>query len=145
MENKLSKNQNRLWIIINYSSLIALLLFFYTGKLFQWPVIVILLMIASIIMLFVSFLKSFIKTNFWKMVHTSNGNLDEREKQVVLNALKYSYSIFTVICLVIIYIFVIVKPAFIDVVVAGGLIYLAHTLPATIVGWKEAYFAVENK
>ncbi|MFC2088211.1 hypothetical protein ACFLSX_01290 [Calditrichota bacterium] len=100
----------------------------------------IILMIVSVIMLFVSFLKAFIKTSFWKMVHTSNQNLDEREKQIVLNALKYSYSIFTVICLVIIYVFAVVKPDFVDVVLAGGLLYLAHTLPATIVGWKEEYY-----
>lgn len=71
------------------------------------------------------------------MVHTSSKNLDEREMQVVLNALRYSYSIFTIVCLLIIYVFAIVEYQPIDVLLAGGLLYLAHSLPAAIVGWNE--------
>ncbi len=78
------------------------------------------------------------------MVHTSSKNLDEREMQVVLNALRYAYSIFAIICLIIIYAFAIAEYQPIDVLLAGGLLYLAHTLPAGIVGWKEKNIATEN-
>ena len=71
------------------------------------------------------------------MVHTSLKNLDEREMQVVLNALRYAYSIFAIICLIIIYAFAIAEYQPIDVLLAGGLLYLAHTLPAAIVDWNE--------
>ena len=139
MENTNLKKQNRMWIALNYLSLIAVLVFFYTGKYFHWPLFLAIFTIVSLGIFFISFLKAFIKTNFWKMVHTSNKNLDERETQIVLNALKYSYSIFTVICLIIIYFFAVAKPGFIDVILAGGLLYLAHTLPPAIVGWNEKY------
>jgi hypothetical protein len=90
-----------------------------------------------------SFNKAFIKTKYWKMVHTKSKNLDEREMNVVLNALKYSYSIFTILCLVIIYSFAIFEFYPIDVVLAGGLLFLAHILPASIVGWNEKIFETD--
>ena len=73
------------------------------------------------------------------MVHTSSKNLDEREILAVLNGLKSSYSIFTVTCLIIIYTFALIGYPRIDVLLAGALLLLAHTLPAAIVGWNERY------
>ena len=78
------------------------------------------------------------------MVHTSYKNLDEREMLVILNALKYAYSIFTIICLIIIYAFAITEYYQIDILLAGGLLLLAHTLPAAIVGWNEKYIATDD-
>lgn len=137
MKNQNQKKQHRIWIIFNYLSLIAVLAFFYTGKHFQWPIFYIVLEIGSLLILLITFLRIFIKTKLWRMVHTSYKNLDEREVQVVLTSLKYSYSIFTIICLIIIYAFAITEFHPIDVLLAGGLLYLAHTLPAAIVGWNE--------
>jgi len=144
MKNQNSRKQNRVWITLNYLSLFAVLTFFYTGKNFQWPIIFIIIEIGSITILLFSFFKAFIKTKFWRMVHTKSKNLDEREKNVVLNSLKYAYSIFTIICLIIIYAFAVAEFHPIDVVLAGALLYFAHTLPAAIVGWNEKYSATEN-
>jgi hypothetical protein len=60
-------------------------------------------------------------------------------KQVMLNSLKYSYSVFTIIVLVIVYGFAIAEQGPVDVVIAVCLLYIAHTLPAAIVGWKEKF------
>jgi len=57
--------------------------------------------------------------------------------QVMLVSLKYSYSIFSIVTLIIIYGFAVVEQGPIDVVIAACLLYLAHTLPAAITGWKE--------
>lgn len=67
-------------------------------------------------------------------------------KQVMLNSLKYSYSAFTIIVLVIVYGFAIAEQGPIDVVIAACLLYIAHTLPAAIVGWKEKiiYLSIHN-
>ncbi len=137
MEEQNFKKQNRYWILLNYISLIAVLVFFYTGKYFQWPISSVIFEIGSLSIFIISFIRAFIKTKFWKLVHTSSKNLDEREMQVVLNALRYAYSIFAIICLIIIYAFAIAEYHPIDVLLAGGLLYLAHTLPAAIVGWNE--------
>ncbi len=144
MEQQNFRKQNRYWILLNYLSLIAILVFFYTGKYFQWPIFSVISEIGSLTIFIISFFRAFIKTKFWKMVHTSSKNLDEREMQVVFNALKYAYSIFTIVCLIIIYAFAIAEYQPIDVLLAGGLLYLAHTLPAALVGWNETNIATEN-
>ena len=71
------------------------------------------------------------------MVHTSSKNLDERELKVVMNALKHAYTIFTIFSLLLIYAFAIADSQPIDVLLAAGLLYLAHILPAAWVGWNE--------
>ncbi len=144
MEQQNFRKQNRYWILLNYLSLIAVLIFFYILKYLQWPLFSVIFEIGSVAILIISFFRAFIKTKFWKMVHTSSKNLDEREMQVALNALKYAYSIFTIVCLIIIYAFAITKYLPIDVLLASGLLYLAHTLPAAIVGWNEKNIATEN-
>ena len=63
--------------------------------------------------------------------------LDEREIQVVLKSLRISYSIFTIFCLIIIYGFALIASDPVDVLIAGTLLYMAHTLPAAVVGWNE--------
>ena len=141
---KKSRNQNRAWILLNYVSLIGGLSLFYTVKIYHWPLSFLLLEIAIFALLLFSLFKAFIITKFWKMVHTSSKNLDEREMQVVLNALKFAYGIFAIICLILIYAFAIAEKQPIDVLLAGGLLYLAHTLPAAIIGWKEKYLALQE-
>ena len=141
---KNQKLQNRFWIVLNLISLVLLLMFFYLGKFSKWQIIFIIAEILSIAIFIVSLYLGFIKTKFWKLVHSKSKNLDEREMNVVLNALKYAYSIFAIICLVIIYAFAVAEYHPIDVVLAGGLLYLAHTLPAVIVGWNEEIITMEN-
>jgi len=78
------------------------------------------------------------------MVHTSSKSLDEREMQVVLSAVRYAYGIFAIICLILIYAFAVAEKQAIDVLLAGALLYLAHTLPAAIIGWKEKYLNLQK-
>lgn len=137
MENQKLRKQNKIWISINYLSLITGILLFYIVKTYNLPLTILWFEIGIIAVLLVSFYKAFITTKFWKMVHTSSKNLDEREMQVVLNALRYAYGIFAIICLIIIYAFAIAENQPIDVVLAGGLLYFAHILPVGIVGWNE--------
>lgn len=144
MKDAKSRNQNRAWILLNYLSLIGGLSLFYTVKIYHWPLSFLLLEIGIFAVLLFSLFKAFIITKFWKMVHTSSKNLDEREMQVVLNALKYAYGIFAIICLILIYTFAIAEKQPIDVLLAGGLLYLAHTLSAAIVGWKEKYLTLQE-
>ena len=141
---KKSRNQNRAWILLNYVSLIGGVTLFYAVKIYHWPLSFLLLEIGIFAILLFSLFKAFITTKFWKMVHTSSKNLDEREMQVVLNALKYAYGIFAIICLVLIYAFAIAVRQPINVVLAGALLYLAHTLPAAIIGWKEKYLTLQE-
>ena len=139
MKQQNFREQNRFWILLHYFSLIAVLVFYYSGKYLHWPIVTVIFEIGFLAIFLISFFKVFIKTKFWKMVHTSSKNLDEREILAVLNGLKSSYSIFTVTCLIIIYTFALIGYPRIDVLLAGALLLLAHTLPAAIVGWNERY------
>ena len=129
--------QNRIWIVLNFLCLITIIIFFYIARHFQWPLLMIIIEIALILLFILSFLNAFIKTKFWNLVHSSEKKLDEREILVVLKSLKLSYSIFTIVCLIIIYGFAIAERGPVDVLIAGTLLYLAHTIPAAIVGWNE--------
>jgi len=144
MKKQNSITQNRVWIILNYLSLIAGMLLFYAVKIYYLPVSFLMFEIGIFAIFIFSLYKAFIQTKFWKLVHAKSINLDEREMQVVLNALRYAYGIFAIICLVIIYAFAVAEYKPIDVVLAGGLLYLAHTLPASLVGWNEKYITIEN-
>ena len=137
MEQKISKTNRRIWIVINYMSVIFILTIFYTGKNLEWPPYVLISGIVAIIVFVFSFIQVFIGTSLWKMVHASDKILDERQIKVVLSSLKYSYMTFTIVCLAIIYGFAVAELGPIDVVLASCLLYFAHTLPAIIVGWVE--------
>lgn len=137
MNQTIQKTKNRGWMLLNYLSLIAIVVLFNLGKYHQWSTGISIAGIASVVIFIGTFWRAFLRTRFWKMVHMSSQKLDEREISLVLNALKYSYSIFTILCIVIIYAFAITGIQLVDVVLAGGLLYLAHTLPAVVVGWNE--------
>lgn len=135
---------NQYWIILHYFSLVAFMVFFYIGKYLYWPECVIIFEIGFLFILVISFFRAFIRTKFWKMVHTASKNLDEREMFAVLESLRFSYSIFTITTLIIIFIFALIGYHRIDILLAGALLLLAHTLPAAILGWKEKYSLSEE-
>lgn len=138
-KDSMSRQKRRIWITINYLSIVFILSFFYTGKYLNWPLLIIVGQAASIILLISSSILLYTRTPLWKMSHSSNNNLDERQLQVMLISLKYSYSIFTILVLLIVYGFALAELGPIDVVVAACLLYFAHTLPSAIVGWKEKF------
>ena len=131
------RSVNRFWIAINLICLVLLLIIFYLGKFKDWPLMIIIAEFSIFILFVVSLYFGFIKTNFWRLVHTKSKNLDEREMNVILISLKYSYSIFTIIVISLVYISSILNMYIFDVMFGGGLLYLAHILPAAIVGWNE--------
>jgi len=144
MEQQNFKKWNRYWILLHYFSLIAFIVFFYIGKYLYWSACTVIFEIGFLLILVISFFRAFIRTKFWKMVHTSTKNLDEREMFAVLKSLRYSYSIFTITSLIIIFIFALIGYHRIDVLLAGALLLLAHTLPAAVVGWNEEYSLSED-
>ena len=132
-----SKINHKGSIFIHYLCLVIILIIFYSVKSMGLPKLYLLLEIIPIIGLVMSFRKAFGISNLWKLTHTSYKKLDEREMQLVFKATTYSYSIFTIICLVIIYTFNLIGLAIIDVIMAACLLYIAHILPASIIAWNE--------
>ncbi len=133
----MDRKHRQIWIVINFVMLMLVIFIYYTGKNINWPVWLLITGGIVAILFVISFIKAYIKTGLWKFSHSKDTSLDERQLQVVLNALKYSYGGFTVITLLIIYGFALAEKGPIDVIIAACLLYLAHILPAAIVGWKE--------
>lgn len=134
---KNQKLKNRIWISLNLVSFILLLVFFYLGKFNQWRTGFLIAAGLALLIFVASLYPGYLKTNFWKMVHSKTKNLDERELSVILKAVKLSYSIFTILSIILIYGLAFSQFIMVDMVLAAGLLYLAHILPAAIVGWNE--------
>lgn len=134
---KSTKKSRRTGVIINYLSIVLMLAIFYVVRLGCLNKAFIALEIIPLILIIISFRYAFGKTNLWKITHASFKKLDEREVQMVYKATSISYSLFVIITLVIIYTFIFIGMGNIDVLLAAGLLYIAHTLPAAIIAWNE--------
>lgn len=132
-----SKMKRRGAVFFNYLCVVIILVVFYSIKYIGFPKEYLLFGIIPIIGLIISFRISFGTSNLWKLTHTSFSKLDEREMQLVYKATTYSYSIFTILCLILIYTFALLGIAIIDVMAAACLLYIAHILPASIIAWNE--------
>ncbi len=89
-----------------------------------------------------------IRTKLWRLAHSNIENLDEREIQVTHNSLRHSYSIVSIISLIVIAFITLSVPfSFFTLTHRGhysfGLIvlimlnYVTHKLPASIIAWSE--------
>jgi len=135
-----SKMNRKGAVILNYFCILIILIVFYIVRNFGFPKIYLLLEIIPLIGVIISFKIAFGTSNLWNLTHTSFNKLDEREIQLVFKATKISYSIFTVLCIALIYIFNLLGLEMIDVIAAAGLLYTAHILPASIIAWNEKTF-----
>ncbi|MCF7811605.1 hypothetical protein K9N50_11520 [bacterium] len=138
MSSTLSKTSRRVWVVINYVSLIMLIILYRLGHFKGWSVLIVVSLIVVFTILQLSFTKLYKKTGLWKLTHSKVNDLDEREIQLTHEALRYSYSIFVINCLLIIFISSILEiDMIIDVISGVTLLYLAHTLPASVIAWTE--------
>jgi hypothetical protein len=135
MSNLIKKR--KIAVVANFLSVILILIIFYGVRYFGIPKMYLLLEIFPFFSLIINFKIAFGKSNLWKITHTSFNKLDEREMQLVYKATTDSYSIFTILCLVLVYTFSLLGLALIDVIVAACLLYIAHILPASIIAWNE--------
>ena len=147
MNNTLSL-KNRKWLIsINLITLCGTIIFYELFKeLFKTAEQTLFfggILAALLLLIIVTYYYGFYKTRLWHLVHISDKELDERELQVTNTGLKYAYAIFTVTALVVIYWHNIAE-IHVNGLTAAGLLYLAHILPATVIGWREEDIAWGN-
>lgn len=137
MKKNISISKRRVWLITNYSSIIFMILLYYAISDLLWPKILLTGIGVFLILAILSFVYVFRITGLWKMTHISVKKLDERQNIVVHNALRISYSIFSIFVLILIYFNSVKGETAFGIVTAGGLLYLAHTLPAAYLAWTE--------
>lgn len=129
----------RLFVVINYLCLVLLLLLFYFGKYFEWNVLIFAGLGVMLIVNMATFRVLHLKTKLWKQVHSKTEHLDERQIKRTLESIKLSYTIFAIVCLVIILSISVMagKHDSMIMLISVSLIYLAHTLPSSILAWTE--------
>ena len=137
MNARFSKKKRRIIISLNFISLILAILVYEWFKSSIFSAFTLLILALLLAMVLWSFIVVFGRTGLWSKTHLNQKNLDEREIQVHSNALRLSYSIFVVVTLLVVYGYALMEREPIDVVITGGLLYLAHVLPASIIGWTE--------
>lgn len=139
MHTSMSKSARRALTVASYGGILVLLGLFYLIEHYSRHPGLLIGAGLSLVVIVVSLYYLHIKTGLWKLVHAKTETLDEREIQVVHGAVRQSYALFGVVCLVVIFISVFTyrgNTSF-GILLLWGLIYLAHTLPSAIIAWTQ--------
>jgi len=136
MELNKSLNKRRFGVIVTLLSLISIVSIFEYGRLEQWNAVLQIFSIILIVVFIISFVFTFIKTGLWRFTHKPLKNLDEREIKLTSKSLRYAYSFFTIVVLLLLLSFALFEKP-IHVVFVVFLILFAHLLPASVIAWSE--------
>jgi hypothetical protein len=117
-------------------SLIGVITVFELGVNTGWSTILKIASIAFLALLFISYPLCFIRTGLWHFTHRRIDDLDEREMQLTGKSLRIAYSVFSIIVLVVLYVFALLEIK-VSVVLAAGLLLFAHVLPGTVIAFLE--------
>jgi len=132
-KNKASKL--KVFLLVHMLSLVLLVVFFEIAYASEIKLPWIIATIVSLVILLISFIMTIWKTGLWQRAHLSDKALDEREIQQNYKILKLSYSVFTIVILLVIYLYFFLDLR-ITALPAAWAIYLAHVIPAFFLGWK---------
>jgi len=152
MTTQNAKSKRRAWVMVNYLCLVIMNVGFYIVDMNDHASHVVdAVGITALVVVAITFFPLYAKTGLWKLTHAKAENLDERQVQITYSVLSVSYGWFAVISLVIMMGFAVSFRLFpglgvgITVPLAGSLIYLAHTLPGSILAWTETEVPAEAK
>ncbi|MHC4814635.1 MAG: hypothetical protein ACYTKC_01880 [Planctomycetota bacterium] len=144
MDNENARAKRRGTVVINYLCLVMMNVCYY----FVWAYkdmthVVDVVGIGALVVVGITFIRAHWKTGLWRLTHAKADALDERQLQITHTALSRSYAWFAVICLVIMLTHAVVYrlvPGLdfaLSVPLVVSLIYLAHTLPGSVLAWTE--------
>ncbi len=136
------RTARRLRVCINVLVLLLFLGQFFIGQLegfTSWRIGTLLGLLVAIVWYF---FELHVRTGFWKLTHQRVDDLDEREIEVVHDALRIAYSIFTIGAILLMGLLLFLHlPS--DVlygsaaILVAWLLYVAHTLPGMVLVWRE--------
>ena len=134
MEIKRPKSERRMLILINFISLALLVVIFELIKSGYFTHKHLFFEIVPLAILIFTYVQVFLRNGLWNFTHKSLSKLDEREMVLTNYSLRKAYSFFTisVLSLFVCYSLFNIQA---NMVLIVSLIYLAHILPAYIIGW----------
>jgi hypothetical protein len=132
-----SMSQRRLVVAINYAFLLFSLLIGVAGYSSGWTAATRVCFWISVLIVLVTFYPLHIRTGLWQLVHTRVDRMDEREIQQTLESLRRAYVVFSIFTLLVILVSAIfsISGQTLQLVIFWVLLYLAHTLPSSILAW----------
>ncbi|MCK4257920.1 MAG: hypothetical protein KAX49_03025 [Halanaerobiales bacterium] len=129
-------SKTKIGIIINYLALILFVTLFTIGKKIDWNVQIVIGVIATILIIIICFIKVYLKSSLWKLVHRPQEKLNEKEKSTINTSIRKSYQIFSITTLTILFVYALAETK-IGMELVVSLIYFAHTLPSSLIAWTE--------
>jgi len=126
----------RTGIVLNLLALAFLVLSWTTNPINKTKIGLIITGIFALMVLLYTYYYSFWQTGLWKFTHTLVSRLDESEYAANNRALRFAYSIFSIVVLVYL-LFIILAKKMPHIIPVAGLIYFAHILPAVYLGWTR--------
>ncbi len=153
MGETFSLTYRRRGVALMYFSTTAFFVLFLIGEYGSWSAFLVLSVLISAAAGIGSFYMSIVKPGIWKIYRAKSENMDEREKGVVLDSVRLSYTIFGVISLLLIFGTVLsVRYNILTLTHRGHfslglslimfLDFLVAVLPSSIISWTEKI--VEN-
>ena len=135
----MSLANRRIWVLINHLCLALLLISFYFGKETGMTAVAIGGLALAVIVGIISFILVHISSGLWKLTHSKTDKLDERQILITHEALRLSYGIFAITSLVVLLALALLEGKYniTLIVIFAALLYLAHTLPSSILAWAE--------
>jgi len=131
----------RVQVILNYLSLISILVVFSEMVTQGLTKVLTASLIITTFLLVLTFVNVQSRTGLWKMTHKKVDQLDEREMQISHEALRLSYSVFSILVLFSMLSVILLSDVmafFLNtgMVLVVSFIYVAHTLPSSILAWN---------
>ncbi|MCK4980441.1 MAG: hypothetical protein KAS62_08595 [Candidatus Delongbacteria bacterium] len=124
------------FMLMNYLSLILIVITFQYLKDVEWTWVFVVLEVFFIVLFAVSLYYSYIKTGAWSFAHRTLEKLDERELKIIGKTSSLSYAIFTIVALAVMFVLSVTEWR-INIIFTIALIYFAHILPASILVIKN--------
>ncbi len=139
MSIRASQSKRRALVVLNYFVMFALIAVIYTGEMYGGSTFIAVAAICLMLLTVLSFVFLHARTRLWWLTHTKIENLDERQQGITHESLRYSYGIFTVLSLALLLVIALAAQEYDPnlIVVFAALHYLAHTLPGSILAWRE--------
>lgn len=147
MTRQQQRARTRDWVFINYAAILAAVALPLLATMWDLVVLAVAVLLVLVAVLTVSYQRAFGRTGLWRLTHTPAEDLDEREQHLTRTALATAYRWMAVTTLVAIYGIILVHDPMVGtwlawlkpsaLVLPVGLIYIAHTLPAALIGWSE--------
>ena len=133
--------RRRAGVVINHAALLLLLAVWYGCPLAGLSEAVrVAGALVLLIVVGISYYAIHLSTGLWALVHSRPDELDERQVGMTLLAARFSYALFSVLCLLALFGAAVAfnhDIILFDAILPACLLYLAHTLPSSYLAWIE--------